>query len=238
MPTSRSYGDACGIGRALDVVGERWALLVVRELFLGPRRFSDLRRALPKASSNLLADRLRELEARGVIGRRRLAPPAGSWVYELTDWGRELEPIVLALGGWALRVPLPPEPVTLSATSVLLFLRGMARPDPAAPATMARFEIDGGVWSVRSASGRLDIACGEPAAWDVALRCDPATLNALIADRAAFGAHLADGRALVTGDTAALARLLESCQAGQAPAPAGSPAPDPAGSPARAAARG
>jgi DNA-binding HxlR family transcriptional regulator len=238
MPTSRSYGDACGIGRALDVVGERWALLVVRELFLGPRRFSDLRRALPKASSNLLADRLRELEARGVIGRRRLAPPAGSWVYELTDWGRELEPIVLALGGWALRVPLPPEPVTLSATSVLLFLRGMARPDPAAPATVARFEIDGGVWSVRSASGRLDIACGEPAAWDVALRCDPATLNALIADPAAFGTHLADGRALVTGDTAALARLLESCQADQAPAPAGSPAPDPAGSPARAAARG
>ena len=71
MPTSRSYGDACAIARALDVVGERWALLVVRELLLGPQRFSDLRRALPAASSNLVADRLRELTARGVIRRRK-----------------------------------------------------------------------------------------------------------------------------------------------------------------------
>jgi DNA-binding HxlR family transcriptional regulator len=220
MPTSRSYGDGCGIARALDVVGERWALLVVRELLLGPRRFSDLRRALPKASSNLLADRLRELEARGVIARRKLAPPAGARVYELTGWGRELEPIVLALGGWGLRVPLPPEPVLLNATSVLLFLRGMAHPDPNAPPAVARFEIDDGVWSVRAAAGRLDVACGEPAAWDVALRCDPATLNVLIQDPAAFGAHLADGRAVVTGDTAALTRILDSCRAGQARAAA------------------
>src|SRR6266851_2299557 len=112
MPTSRSYGDACGIARALDVVGERWALLVVRELLLGPQRFSDLRRALASASSNLVADRLRELESRGVVGRRKLAPPAGSWVYELTEWGRELEPIMLALGSWGVRVPLPPAPAT------------------------------------------------------------------------------------------------------------------------------
>src|SRR4051795_12838765 len=107
MPTTRTYGDACPIARALDAVGERWALLVVRELLLGPQRFADLRRALPGASSNLLADRLRELESRGVIARRKLPPPAASQVYELTDWGGELEPIVLALGGWGLRVPLP-----------------------------------------------------------------------------------------------------------------------------------
>jgi DNA-binding HxlR family transcriptional regulator len=80
MPTSRSYGDACGIARALDVVGERWALLVVRELLLGPQRFSDLRRALPGASSNLVADRLRELDGHGVVRRRKLPAPAGSWV--------------------------------------------------------------------------------------------------------------------------------------------------------------
>lgn len=121
MPTSRSYGDACAIARALDVVEERWALLVVRELLLGPRRFTDLRRALPGSSSNLLSDRLRELEGRDVIRRRKLPPPASSWVYELTEWGRELEPIVLALGMWGIRVPLPPSPATLSATSVLLF---------------------------------------------------------------------------------------------------------------------
>src|ERR1043166_7871758 len=103
MPTTRSYGDACGIARALDVVGERWALLVVRELLLGPQRFSDLRRALPGASSNMLTDRLRELEGHDVVRRRRLPPPAASVVYQLTETGRELEPIVLALGGWGLR---------------------------------------------------------------------------------------------------------------------------------------
>src|SRR5580693_5149596 len=103
MPTTRTYGDACGIARALDIVGERWALLVVRELLLGPQRFSDLRRALPGASSNLVTDRLRELQRSGVVRRRKLAAPAGSWVYELTEWGQELEPIVLALGGWGLR---------------------------------------------------------------------------------------------------------------------------------------
>src|SRR6266480_4502910 len=100
MPTSRSYGDACGIARALDVLGERWALLVVRELLLGPQRFTDLRRGLANASSNLVADRLRELQEKGVIRRRKLAPPAGSWVYELTIWGRQLEPVILALGEW------------------------------------------------------------------------------------------------------------------------------------------
>src|SRR5450755_1591456 len=130
MPTDRSYGDACGIARALDVVGERWALLVVRELLLGPQRFSELRRALPNASSNLISDRLHELEDRGVMRRRKLPPPAGSWVYELTEWGRRLEPIVLALGAWALDVALPPAPRTLSATSALLFLRDVMQPDP------------------------------------------------------------------------------------------------------------
>src|ERR1700733_12127737 len=102
MPTSRSYGDACAIARALDVVGERWALLVVRELLLGPQRFSDVRHALPNASSNLIADRLHELEDRGVVHRRKMPPPANSWVYELTGWGRGLEPIVLALGEWGV----------------------------------------------------------------------------------------------------------------------------------------
>src|ERR1700733_9314856 len=100
MPTSRSYGDACGIARALDVVGERWALLVVRELLFGPQRFSDLRRGLPGASSNMLTDRLRELEAHGVVRRRTLPPPAACSVYELTARGRDLEPTLDALGAW------------------------------------------------------------------------------------------------------------------------------------------
>jgi DNA-binding HxlR family transcriptional regulator len=210
MPTSRSYHDACGIGRALDVVGERWALLVVRELFLGPQRYSDLRRALAGASSNLIADRLRELEGRGVIRRRRLSPPAGSWVYELTAWGRELEPIVLALGGWGLRVPLPPEPRTLSATSVLIYLRGCVHPDPAAPVTTGRVQLDDRVWTVRTASGQVDVRQGEPADPDFSLRTDPKTLNALIEDPDTLDAVRGDGSAEVTGDLAALRRLLRS----------------------------
>ena len=205
MPTSRSYGDACATARALDVVGERWALLVVRELLLGPQRFSDVRRALPGASSNLVTDRLRELEGHGVVTRRKLPPPAASTVYELTEWGRELEPIVLALGAWAARVPLP-EPATLGATSMLLFLRGSARPRTAA---CYRVELDDRVWTVRTEPGRLTVEPGEPADPDATIRTDPSTLNALLERPQDLDAAIADGRMTVTGDLKAVRRLLK-----------------------------
>jgi DNA-binding HxlR family transcriptional regulator len=105
MPTMRTYGDGCGIAHALDLVGERWALLVVRELVLGPKRFTDIRAGLPNASPNVLAQRLRELEQAAIVRRRKLPPPAGSWVYELTDWGRELEPMGAALAVVPARRP-------------------------------------------------------------------------------------------------------------------------------------
>jgi DNA-binding HxlR family transcriptional regulator len=213
MPTSRSYGDACAIARALDVVGERWALLVVRELLLGPQRFSDLRRALPGASSNLIADRLRELEGRGVIGRRKLPAPASSRVYELTEWGRDLEPILLALGDWGTHVPLPPPPATLSATSVVLFLRSSARPDPEAPATTCRLELDDRVWTIRTEAGRLHVQPGEPASPDASLRTDPATLNALLQATREFDAAVSDGSADAAGDLSALRRLVQAVPA-------------------------
>ena len=210
MPTSRSYGDSCGIARALDVVGERWALLVVRELLLGPQRFTDLRRALTGASSNIVAARLRELEGHGVVHRRTLPPPAASAVYELSEWGRELEPIVLALGGWGLRAPHPLAPATMSAASVLLFLRGSARVDPGAPSTIYRFELDERVWTVRAEAGHVDVQPGEPTTHEVALRTDPTTLNALLADPPALDAAIADGSVVATGDVSALRRLLEA----------------------------
>jgi DNA-binding HxlR family transcriptional regulator len=205
MPTKRSYGDSCAIARALDVVGERWALLVVRELLLGPQRFSDVRRALPGASSNLVTDRLRELEGHGVVARRTLPPPAASTVYELTEWGRELEPIVLALGAWGFRVPLP-RPATLGATSVLLFLRGSARPRGAA---CYRVELDARVWTVRTEPGRLTVEPGEPAAPDATIRTDPPTLNALLDRPSDLDAALRDGRVQVDGDRTAVRRLLQ-----------------------------
>jgi DNA-binding HxlR family transcriptional regulator len=204
MPTSRSYGDACATARALDVVGERWALLVVRELLFGPQRFSDVRRALPGASSNLVTDRLRELEGHGVVARRKLPPPAGSTVYELTEWGRELEPIVLALGTWGARVPLP-RPATLGATSVLLFLRGSARPRGTA---CYRVELDSRVWTVRTEPGLLTVEPGEPATPDAAIRTDPPTLNALLGNPAELDAAITGGRMTVEGDRKAVRRLL------------------------------
>jgi DNA-binding HxlR family transcriptional regulator len=213
VPTSRSYGDACGIARALDVVGERWALLVVRELLLGPQRFSDLRRALPNASSNLVADRLRELEGRGVVCRRILPPPAGSSVYELTGWGRELEPIVLALGNWGVRVPLPATPTTLSATSVLLYLRTAARPDPQTAPMVLLLDLDGRPWTVRAADGKLHVEPGEPARADASLRTDPKTLNALLDNPDGLDAAADDGSVTVAGDQPALRRLLDAVAA-------------------------
>lgn len=209
MPTSRSYRDSCGIARALDVVGERWALLVVRELLLAPQRFSELRHALPHVSSNLLADRLRELEHNGVI-RRGLAPTGGPWVYELTEWGRKLEPILLTLGDWGIDAPQPPPPTALSATSVLIFLRRAARPDPAAPPTTCRLELDGRVWTVRLASGRVQVQPGEPATAAVSLRAEPKTLSALLADPATLATACADGSVAVVGDLSAIGRLLHA----------------------------
>jgi hypothetical protein len=138
-----------------------------------------------------------------------LSAPAGSWVYQLTEWG-ELEPIVLALGGWGLRVPLPPAPTTLSATSVLLFLRGSAHPDPAAPEAAYRFELDDRIWTIRAASGQVDIQPGEPDAAAASLRTDPKTLNALLEDPDALDAAMSDGSAIADGDLAALRRLLEA----------------------------
>jgi len=212
MPTSRSYGDACGIARALDVVGERWALLVVRELLFGPQRFSDLRRGLPGASSNLVADRLRELTVRGVVQRRKLAPPAGSWVYELTEWGRELDPVIVALGDWGLRVPRPDGPVALGPVSVLLYLRTAGRPVPGENAVV-QIDFDGRVWTARTSDGRIAIEAGEAAFADAVLHTDPVTLNALLEDPHQLDAVLAGGSATVAGDLSVVRRLIGSVAA-------------------------
>jgi DNA-binding HxlR family transcriptional regulator len=206
MPTSRSYHDACGIARALDVVGERWALLVVRELLLGPRRFADLRAALPHASSNLVTDRLRELSGHGVVTRRRLPPPAASWVYELTARGRQLEPVVLALGAWGVQFPHRHEDASLSAVSVLIYLRSAAR--PGLPPATYRVQLGEQVWTVRSGAGAVRVEPGEPAGFDGGLATDPRTLNALLGDPAGLDAAVAAGTATVTGDPAAVRTLL------------------------------
>src|SRR5437870_6143387 len=105
MTAKRDYDDGCAAAHGLALVGERWALLVVRELVLGPKRFTDLRAGLPGISPNVLAQRLEELEQVAIVRRRKMAPPAAAWVYELTEWGLELERVIMALGRWGARSP-------------------------------------------------------------------------------------------------------------------------------------
>lgn len=123
--TKRRYDDACGTAHALELVGERWALLVLRELMLGPKRFSDLKASLPGISANVLTQRLEGLEGAQLLVRRKLPPPASAWVYELTPWGYEAEPIFQALGRWAARSPHHDPTLPLSAVSLMLSFRTM-----------------------------------------------------------------------------------------------------------------
>ena len=121
----RTYDDACGIAHALDLVGERWALLVMRELLFGPKRFSDLRESLPGISANILTQRLEGLESVGLLMKRKLPPPAASQVYELTPWGYESEPIIRDMGRWAARSPSHDPTLPVSTVSILLSMRTM-----------------------------------------------------------------------------------------------------------------
>ena len=124
--TREREADACAAAHALTLVGDRWALLVVRELLLGPKRFTDLREGLISISPNVLTQRLEDLEGGGVVRRRKLEPPANTWVYELTDWGRDLEPVILALGRWGVRSPFfPPVGASVSVDSLVLSFRTM-----------------------------------------------------------------------------------------------------------------
>jgi DNA-binding HxlR family transcriptional regulator len=209
MATTRTYGDGCAIAHGLDLVGERWALLVVRELLLGPKRYTDLRRGLPNASPNVLSERLRELERAGVVRRRKLPPPAGAHVYELTDWGRELDETVMALGRWATRSPSGPSDAPVGPDSTILALR--ARFDaPAARGLRARYELRLGEdrFRVDVADDAIDVARGSADRADATIDTDPDTLTAVLWR----GRPLADaqraGRLTIEGDTAAVERFV------------------------------
>jgi DNA-binding HxlR family transcriptional regulator len=180
MPVDRSYDDPCGIARALDVVGERWALLVVRELMLGPKRFSDLHRGLPGASQNVLSHRLRELTGGGVVRRRRLDPPAGVWVYELTEWGRDLEPVLLGLAYWGSRAPLG-SGTELSADALVIALMTLFDARTAGDLdTMLAVRLDDDAFRVGVSDGRLEIARGVPERPDAVIETDVGTLRSLV----------------------------------------------------------
>ncbi|MGY4907671.1 winged helix-turn-helix transcriptional regulator [Streptomyces sp. 900116325] len=210
MPAQRGYRQACGVARGLDIVGERWSLLVVRELLLGPKRFTDLQQALPTASPNALSDRLRELSDAGVLRRRQLPPPGNVRIYELTAWGRGLEPIVVALGTWALAIPPTAEQLFVSADSVMLTIRTFFAPAPERPDATLRIELrdhgPAGVFGVRLTSSGADVAHEPPEEPDATL---VTTTEALLA---AFGsddlAGLVAAGAVIVGEPKAVRHLV------------------------------
>jgi DNA-binding HxlR family transcriptional regulator len=192
----RTYGDPCGIARALDLVGERWALLVVRELLLGPKRFTDLRAGLPHVGPDMLAQRLRELEQAGVVRRDRLPPPAGARVYELTDWGRQLEPVVLGLGRWGSQAPLPPDRGELGVDALVLALKTLFDPGRAEGLTGRTFALRLGdaVFALRIGETGLEAKRG-PASDPVAtIAADPGVLQSVLWHGHANGLEIAGDR--------------------------------------------
>ena len=177
----RRYDDACGTAHGLELIGERWALLVLRELMLGPRRFSELKADLPGISANVLTQRLTELEARGLVERRRLPPPANVQVYDATDWGREAEPIVQALGRWAARSPQHDPTLPISGVSILLSFRTMFDPSRAAGLkAVIAFRFGEDRYFVRIADGILTAHRGEADDADAIISADPTALAAVV----------------------------------------------------------
>jgi len=210
MATKRSYGEACRFAYALDLVGERWALLIVRELLLGPKRFTDLRASLPHASTNILSDRLRELEQHAVVRRRKLPPPAGSAVYELTEWGRELEPIVTKLGAWGARSPLPPDSQAIGPDSIVLALRSLFDPEIAGDLSASyNLQIGEDRYRVDVAAGEVHLERGAATDPEVTFTVpDAPTLAAVLTDHLPLEDALASGALQIDGPRQAAKRFL------------------------------
>ncbi|HEX6710563.1 MAG TPA: winged helix-turn-helix transcriptional regulator [Rubrobacter sp.] len=209
MVTKRSYDDGCAAAHALDLVGERWALLVVRELLLGPKRFTDLRAGLPGTSPNVLAQRLRELEGAGIVRRRKLPPPAASKIYELTEWGKDLEPVIISLGRWGVRSPSKPRDAELSVDSLILSFRTMFDPQRA-EGLEASYELHLGEESFRAevAEGRFEIERGFDDSPDAIIETDAGTLAALVYEGRHLAEALRSGDIRIEGDRQVVERLL------------------------------
>ncbi|MEV1115903.1 winged helix-turn-helix transcriptional regulator [Actinosynnema sp. NPDC049800] len=209
MATRRRYGDRCGVAHALDVLGERWALLIVRDLLLGPKRFTDIQTGLTGAGPNVLTTRLNALLAAGVVRKRTLPPPAGSRVYELTEWGAELEPIVIALGMWGARSPVLRPEGELRADSLMLSVLGGLDPASLGP--------DGGVFEVRLGQDTFTVTVRDAVRvtrgqatgpLDATVDTDSNTLGALMAGEDDAASAIAAGRVVLGGDEAAGRALL------------------------------
>lgn len=225
MAFKRSYDDGCAAAHALDLVGERWALLVVRELAFGARRFTDLRTGLPGISANVLTLRLDELEQASVLRRRHLLPPAATWVYELTEWGLELVPMLMALGRWGARSPLMAPGLPVSAAALMLSMRTMFSAEAAGDLTATiGFEFGHDRYQAVVAKGRLRLERGEPATPDAVLAGDPQALASVLYGGDKLAEAVRSGALQVRGDKGVVRKLVTLF-----PLPERPPAPVPAG---------
>src|SRR6476620_10621441 len=191
MARTRTIEDGCGIAHSQELLGQRWALLVVRELLLGPKRFTDLRKGIPDISPNVLGQRLRELETSGIVRRRKLPPPAATQVYELTDWRRELEPAVLTLGRWASHSPSFPIGAAMGPDSLVLALKTTFQPEKA-DGIDARYELwlDETPYEIRVRDGAFEAERGEAGSAGATIRTDPDALAGVVFGGRPFGQAL------------------------------------------------
>lgn len=196
---ARDYGQYCGVARALDVVGERWALLVVRDLLVGPRRFGELQRGLPRIPSNVLSTRLRELEASGVVVRQLLPAPGRGTTYALTESGRRLEPVVLAMGRWGaqrLGELRPGEVVT--ADSLVMALRTTFRPEAADADATYELRLGDAVVHATVAGGSAEVRPGPAERPDLVIEAG-SQLRAVLAGETSPSAAVRSGQVVLTG---------------------------------------
>ncbi len=206
----RWYDDACGLALGMQLVGDRWTLIVLRELMYGPRRFVQLRRVIPGISASVLTQRLERLEATGVLVRRKLPPPASVQVYELTDWGRESEAMMAALARWAVRSPLHDPRRSLSDASLMMSFRSLL--DPArADGIDARigFAIGEEHFATHLHDGRIEVVRGEAVDAVLSFTAQEAgPIAAAIYDGASLEALEATGALKVHGDRALAERFI------------------------------
>lgn len=218
--TKRSYGQFCGLVHAVDLVGERWALLIVRDLLVSPKRFTDLRRGLPRIPTNVLSARLKELESAGLVTRRVLPRPDGSVVYELTDYGKDLEDVVLAFGRWGARSLGEPAPDDIVTNDIMIMaLRTTFQPE-GAKGLHAGYELRMGdvLIHARVDDGKVEVAEGPLDRPDLVIESGPA-IKALMADELSPADALASGSVKVTGDEKLLDRFVAAFQIGAKPEP-------------------
>jgi DNA-binding HxlR family transcriptional regulator len=190
----RRYEDACGLAHAMELLGERWAMLVLRELAYGPRRFSELKADLLGISANVLAQRLTELEARGLVRKAKLAPPASVQVYEATQWGLEAVPLIASLGRWAARSPWHDPTLQMSHVSVMMSLQTLLSP-ALSDGLVARvgFQFGDTSYVATIHGGRLDVERGKVEDCDVIFTGSPGEVAAVIHGGAPFAMIRVDG---------------------------------------------